>query len=59
MIDMGELLLEETLRAMIYSMEAEMGIDAAKSMERYQKLDEELAELEAKHVAELRRVLNL
>jgi len=56
---MVELVSEVALRAELYRMERDMGMEAARATERYRRLDKQLADLEAKHIAEVMPLLDL
>lgn len=58
-MEIEELVIESVLRAMLYCMEADMGMEAARATDQYQKMDKRLSDLEAKHVAEMTLVLGL
>lgn len=58
-MDLTSLIVESALRALLYHMEARMGREEARKTEEYQKMDKALADLEAKHVAEISRLLGL
>lgn len=58
-MEMGELVMESSLRAIIYHMEAEMGREEAQATKEYKVLDRALTRLEDKHVSEMLSLLNL
>jgi hypothetical protein len=53
------LVVETALRALLYSMEAEMGEEEARATLQYQRMEKRLADLEARHVAEMTSLLGL
>lgn len=58
-MELVELVVETALRAVLYDMEAELGHEAAKANDQYRRLDKRLADLEAKHVAEISAIIGL
>jgi hypothetical protein len=58
-MEVTELVVESALRAMLYSMEADMGEEEARATLLYQRMEKRLADMEARHVAEMTSMLGL
>lgn len=53
------MVMESSLRAILYHMESEMGREEAQATKEYKVLDRALTRLEDKHVSEMLSILSL